>query len=208
MRIRSRTLAIIAAMALAAAACDPADDVDEPDDELEEPDDADEDDDAVEDEEAVEDEDAVDDEEAAVSGADQLARGVDTLEVADSELGEHLVDGDGMTLYVSLLDEPGEPGCIADCATVWAALGTDGDPEWAEELDGDLVGSVERDDGVTQVTYDDRPLYLFVSDAEPGDLRGQGLNNTWFVLGPDGEPLGDVPDEEELAELRDEAEDE
>ncbi len=181
---------MIAAVALAAAACDPAEDVDDPLDE----------DEAIEDEDAVEDDQAVEDDDVAAT--DQLARGDDSLGTADAEVGEHLVDGEGMTLYVSLLDDPGEPRCVADCATVWPALATDGDPEWADELDGDLVDSVERDDGVTQVTYDGWPLYLFVSDGEPGDQRGQGLNNSWFVLGTDGEPLGDVPDEDELEELR------
>ena len=205
MRIRSRVLAMTAAVALVAVACDPAEEIEEVDDDVgddEVVDDEVGDDEALDDDDAVEDDEAVEDEDAVAAATDQLARGVDSLGVADSEHGEHLVDGEGMTLYVSLLDDPGEPRCVADCATVWPALATDGDPEWDEALDGDLVDSIERDDGVTQVTYDGRPLYLFVSDGESGDLRGQGLNNTWFVLGTDGEPLGDLPDDDELEELR------
>lgn len=216
MRIRSRVLPLIAATALLAAACDTADDVEETDDEVEETDDEDASDDdgeeAADDDgddtaEDGTDEDAADDEESAEedAGTDRselMSGGVDALEVAESDLGEHIVDGEGNTLYVNVLDE-GEPTCVADCATVWPALGTDGEPEVSDDLDADLVGSVEREDGITQVTYDGRPLYLFVSDSEPGEAGGQGLNGTWFVLGADGEPLGDdVPDEEELEELR------
>ncbi|MFP4634441.1 MAG: hypothetical protein ACLFRD_01150 [Nitriliruptoraceae bacterium] len=222
MRIRSRVLPLIAATALLAAACDSADDVEEADDEVEETDedqseddgedaaDADEADDEADDE-ASDDDGESDDEGSAEDddGSDRselMAGGVDSLEVAESDLGEHIVDGEGNTLYVNVLEE-GEPMCVADCATVWPALGTDGEPEVSDDLDADLVDSVERDDGITQVTYDGRPLYLFVSD-EPGETGGQGLNDTWFVLGADGEPLGDVPDEDELEELRGGSEDE
>jgi len=47
-----------------------------------------------------------------------------------------------------------------------------------------LVGSSPRTDGTTQVTYGGKPLYYFKGDTAPGDAKGQGLNNVWYILGP------------------------
>ncbi|MFW5939611.1 MAG: hypothetical protein ACOCSD_00345 [Halolamina sp.] len=30
------------------------------------------------------------------------------------------------------------------------------------------------------------PLYTFAADEQPGDANGQGANDVWWVLGPDG----------------------
>jgi predicted lipoprotein with Yx(FWY)xxD motif len=54
-----------------------------------------------------------------------------------------------------------------------------------------MLGTVERDDGTTQVTYNDLPLYYFSGDQAAGDLEGQGLNDVWWVLSPEGEPVKD-----------------
>ncbi len=208
MRIRSRALPLIAAVALVAAACNNGEDlVDDDVDEVEDTDDVEDedapDDDAIEDDDdAVDEDDGVEDEDAATDDAPSAgAAGDDNLAVAESELGEHLVDGEGMTLYIRILDEDGEPGCLGDCAPVWPALASEGEPTGDEGVDEDLLDTVERDDGITQVTYDGHPLYLFVSDQEPGDTRGQEVADLWFVIGPDGEPIGDLPDDEELEEL-------
>ena len=56
-------------------------------------------------------------------------------------------------------------------------------------VDGSLLGTTERDDGTTQVTYDGQPLYVFASDAAPGDTNGQGVGEVWFVVGPDGKTI-------------------
>ena len=52
-----------------------------------------------------------------------------------------------------------------------------------------LLGTSTRRDGSTQVTYNNRPLYYFVADKKPGDLRGQGIDafgGGWYVLSPSG----------------------
>ena len=114
-----------------------------------------------------------------------------TIEVADSSLGEILADADGNTLYMFVPDEEqnGEPTCYDDCAEAWPALEAEGEVVAGEGLDQSLLGSVERTDGATQVTYNDLPLYYFSGDEAAGDTNGQGLMDVWYVVSPEGEPV-------------------
>lgn len=172
MRLRTRTLPLIAAAGLLLAAC--GEDVPETGDALVEGD-------AAEETEA----EAEADEEAAADDAVDLA-------VADSPLGDHLVDGEGLTLYLFDNDEPGVSNCTDDCLASWPPLTVDAEtgPTWGDGVDGDLVGTIEReDDGSTQVTYDGMPLYFWAADTAPGDVDGQGVNDVWWVVSPDGSAI-------------------
>ena len=108
----------------------------------------------------------------------------------DPGLGDHVVDGSGMTLYLFTPDAQGASTCVDACAENWPPFLADGDVAVAEGLDAALVGSVERADGTRQVTYGGWPLYAFVNDAAAGDTNGQGLNDAWFVVATDGTALG------------------
>jgi predicted lipoprotein with Yx(FWY)xxD motif len=120
-----------------------------------------------------------------------------TVNVSEStEFGPILVDGEGMSLYIFMNDtqNSGTSTCTdADgCATEWPPLVTDGDPVAGEGVDASLLGTITRDDGSTQVTYNGRPLYLFEEDTAPGDTNGQGITDEfgqWFLISPDGEPI-------------------
>jgi predicted lipoprotein with Yx(FWY)xxD motif len=46
------------------------------------------------------------------------------------------------------------------------------------------LATFTRDDGSQQVTYNGMALYLYQSDAAPGDTTGQGVGNNWFVVAP------------------------
>ncbi len=109
------------------------------------------------------------------------------VEVASSDLGDILVDDEGNTLYLFLNDEQGESTCYDDCAENWPALA--GPAEAGEGADESLLGTVERDDGTQQVTYNDWPLYYFAGDAQAGDVNGQGVGDVWFAVTPDGEQV-------------------
>lgn len=108
----------------------------------------------------------------------------------DATLGDHLVDGDGRTLYLFTNDADGTSVCYEACATNWPPLLADGDVALGEGLDAALVGTTERTDGTVQVTYGGWPLYRFAADANPGDANGQGRNDVWFVVAPDGTGVG------------------
>jgi len=109
-----------------------------------------------------------------------------TVATVDGGLGTFLVDGDGRTLYLFTVDEPGVSNCDEACLQAWPPLLTAGAPAAAGSADAALLGTLTRDDGTLQVTYAGWPLYLFAADAAPGDVNGQGVNDVWFVVAPDG----------------------
>jgi predicted lipoprotein with Yx(FWY)xxD motif len=112
------------------------------------------------------------------------------LTTGDTDLGEILADAEGRTVYVFDEDEAGsgKSVCTGECADTWPAVVSEEAEPTAEGLDGEL-GTIERDDGTLQVTLDGRPLYLFAGDGSPGDVTGQGVDGTWWVVGADGEKI-------------------
>ncbi|MFD1563773.1 plastocyanin/azurin family copper-binding protein [Haloarchaeobius amylolyticus] len=131
-----------------------------------------------------------------VSGHDDADEAGPTVQVRDHpEYGAVLVGPDEMTLYMFDQDTQGEPtsACDETCADAWLPL-IDGDPVAADEVRADLE-PFERASGEPQVMANGWPLYGFAQDDEPGDARGQGVNDAWWVLDPDGEPIRSRPDE-------------
>jgi predicted lipoprotein with Yx(FWY)xxD motif len=110
-----------------------------------------------------------------------------TVAVADSDLGEILVDAEGRTLYAFTDDTAGEPTCEADCAAAWPPLIVDGEITVGDGLDDGDFSTVESPEGGSQVKVGDWPLYYFAQDEAAGDVNGQGIGDKWFVVGPDGE---------------------
>ena len=114
-----------------------------------------------------------------------------TINVAtDPTLGKILVDGKGMTLYMFTKDEPDKSNCAAGCLKAWPALLTMGSPTLGPGVDATLVGSATLADGTKIVTYNKMPLYYYAKDTKPGDTTGQGVGSVWYVVGPDGKPIG------------------
>ena len=109
---------------------------------------------------------------------------------ADSDLGTILVDGSGMTLYLFTQDtqNSGESTCEGQCLAAWPPLL--GEPEAGKGVDQSMLGTITRTDGSTQVSYNGWPLYYWAKDSAPGDTTGQGVNDVWWVLDPDGNAIG------------------
>ncbi len=106
------------------------------------------------------------------------------------DLGDILVDGEGMVLYMFDADEQGagESTCYDDCEANWPPLTVEDDPVAGSAVEAELT-TFERDDGTTQVAADGWPLYYWVGDSEPGDATGQGVEDIWWVLRPDATPV-------------------
>jgi predicted lipoprotein with Yx(FWY)xxD motif len=99
-------------------------------------------------------------------------------------LGTVLVSNDGKTLYVFDRDTPGTSACTGDCATTWPPLTlASGDPVAPPGVGGKFA-LITRSDGKRQVTYNDRPLYNFAADTQPGDTKGDGVGGIWHAAKP------------------------
>ncbi|MFC7876448.1 hypothetical protein [Isoptericola sp. NPDC057391] len=128
-------------------------------------------------------------------GASTGAAGAGVLSTADSDLGTIVVDGQGMTVYYYTPDEPGsgESVCTGECLAAWPPVHAgDGTPQ-VQGVTAE-VGTITGNDGEPQVTLDGRPLYLYAGDAAPGDVAGQGLEDVWWVVAPDGAEITTAPD--------------
>jgi len=116
------------------------------------------------------------------------------LAAADSDLGDIVVDGEGMTVYVFDKDTPGSgtSACTGGCLEAWPAVVADSDSPTVEGVSGE-VGTITRDDGTLQVTLEGYPLYLWKDDTAPGDTTGQGVQGVWWVVTPDGTKVTATP---------------
>ena len=113
-----------------------------------------------------------------------------TIAVAtNGKLGQILVDGKGITLYLFVKDTDTQSTCYTSCATVWPPVLTAGAPQAGTGVTASLVGTTTRTDGKIEVTYAGHPLYYFIQDKQPGDTTGQGVDGfgaLWWVLTPAG----------------------
>jgi predicted lipoprotein with Yx(FWY)xxD motif len=108
--------------------------------------------------------------------------------LANSDLGEILVDSQGRTLYLFEKDRGTTSLCTGGCATAWPPLRAS-QTTAANGTDEALLGTTTRSDGGPQVTYNGHPLYLYFLDQKPGDTNGQGVNAfgaSWFAITPAG----------------------
>ena len=109
------------------------------------------------------------------------------------KLGLVLVDSEGRTLYGFDGDRGTKSGCYGACAKAWPPLLTEGAPQPSNGTAAARLGTTERRDGTTQVTYAGHPLYRFTEDRKPGEANGAGavaFGSHWFALTAAGKPLG------------------
>ena len=126
---------------------------------------------------------------ASSSPSSSAAASVATIAVASNSLGQILVDGKGMTVYLFVADHSTASTCYTSCAQVWPPVLTTGAPLAGTGATASLLGTTKRTDGNTEVTYNGHPLYYFVTDKKPGDTTGQGVTSfgeIWYVMSPGG----------------------
>lgn len=123
----------------------------------------------------------------AMNTTTSAAEAMDGVHAMETDLGMVLVDPDGLTLYVFTEDSDGESACYDACAESWPPVAAD--TPIRSDLDDSMFGSIERTDGTTQLTVNGMPLYLFASDANPGDTNGHGVNDVWFAVDAEGNML-------------------
>ena len=128
---------------------------------------------------------------AAAESPSASAAADSTVNLAETSLGSVLVGADGKTLYIFTPDAAatGKSVCNGECATAWPPLMGDAVPTVGTGLDAADFSTITRDDGSTQIAFFGQPLYYFAADAAAGEVKGQGLNDKWYVVGADGTPI-------------------
>lgn len=99
------------------------------------------------------------------------------------EIGSYLTDAKGMALYVFKKDSPGKSACAGDCVARWPIYHREKVAASGDAKEGDF-GTITREDGQKQTTYQGLPLYYFAGDEAPSDTKGHGVKDVWFVATP------------------------
>lgn len=100
------------------------------------------------------------------------------------ETVSYLVDGHQMSLYISLRDTPGKSNCTAECLATWHPVYATGRIVAGTGVSQIKLGILLLPSGERQVTYLGAPLYLYSRDEKPGDVNGQGLDGSWYLVTP------------------------
>jgi predicted lipoprotein with Yx(FWY)xxD motif len=127
------------------------------------------------------------------AGSKPAATSGDTVALRSLEgLGNVLVDSKGFTFYSPNEERSGGIRCTGSCTSIWVPLTlpkSSSGPTASSNLTAKL-GTLKRPDGMSQVTFDRKPLYRFVQDRSPGKASGNGLSDrfggqsfTWHVAG-------------------------
>ncbi|MBK6440703.1 MAG: hypothetical protein IPF90_00800 [Actinomycetales bacterium] len=126
---------------------------------------------------------------AAPAPAPVLKPAITELKTATTKLGEVVVDGNGMVLYMFTKDTQGTTtsACTGACLAAWPLTVADAAPKLTGVTGA--VALIATSDGRKQVTLNGWPLYYFAKDAAAGDVLGQDVNKVWYVLDKSGTPI-------------------
>lgn len=113
-----------------------------------------------------------------------------SVRVADTRLGNILVDGEGHTLYLYVKDRETKSACRGSCAKVWPPAIVSGTPRAGPGVAADKLTTTRRPDHRRQIVYNGHPLYTLTADVRPGDINGEGFLGTWYVISATGRRIG------------------
>lgn len=116
-----------------------------------------------------------------LAGQVASAGGHGTAPAQTGKLGDevYLMDANKMTLYTFEKDANGVSNCYDECAEAWPPLVVEAGTRLPQNY-----SLTERKDGTMQVQYKGQPLYLWVNDAKPGDMTGDGVMDVWNIARP------------------------
>lgn len=121
------------------------------------------------------------------SATSSSTESVPTLKTMETNLGLILVGGNGRSVYVFTQDkkDSGVRSCIDLCLKSWPPVLVETTPMLASDVKA-TIGTIPGPEGKKQVTVDGMPVYYWYEDEKPGDTKGQGTGNVWFVVDPNG----------------------
>ncbi len=110
------------------------------------------------------------------------------IKTGDSEFGSILFDSENQAIYIWEVEKSETAECYGSCAVAWPPVLTEGAPIASGDVNGELLGTTERSDGTTQVTYNGHPLYYYAHE-EPGEVECHNVSThggLWWVIHPNG----------------------
>jgi predicted lipoprotein with Yx(FWY)xxD motif len=123
---------------------------------------------------------------AAASSAPPAASGPVIKTATVGSQGTLIVaSSNGMTVYTFANDvkDSGKSACTGGCITKWPALTVpSGSTPTGDTGVTGKIGTITRDDGTIQVTYNGLPLYFYATDKAPGDANG--IYTNWSAVKP------------------------
>lgn len=102
-------------------------------------------------------------------------------------LGEIIVGSNGMTVYYFTSDvkDSNKSSCEGQCLVNWPPVIAESGIPKVEGITA-TVGTISAADGKRHVTVNGMPIYFWKNDKAKGDVTGQGVQNVWYVVAPDG----------------------
>jgi predicted lipoprotein with Yx(FWY)xxD motif len=110
------------------------------------------------------------------------------IATGDSEFGTMLFNDKRQAIYIWELEESTKAECYEGCAEAWPPVLTNGAPRAAGSVSNQLLGTTQRTDGSTQVTYNGHPLYYYAHE-EAGEVKCHNVSThggLWWVIQPSG----------------------
>jgi predicted lipoprotein with Yx(FWY)xxD motif len=113
-------------------------------------------------------------------------------------VGTVLVNRSGKTLYSPQQEAHGTITCTGGCLSFWFPVpATAGATVHAPAGVTGVLGTIHRPGGLTQLTYNGKPLYTFRLDQAPGQAHGNNFTDhfgaasfTWHAVTTSGAPSG------------------
>jgi predicted lipoprotein with Yx(FWY)xxD motif len=127
---------------------------------------------------------------AASGSAEQTPKGT-TIKLSSSDYGQVLFDADDQAIYLFDKEQGSKSECYGECAAAWPPVLTTGEPQAGKGVRAGLLGTTERNDGTSQVTYNGHPLYYYAHEG-PGQVLCQNVDEfggLWLVVTADGEAV-------------------
>jgi predicted lipoprotein with Yx(FWY)xxD motif len=112
--------------------------------------------------------------------------------LGQTKYGKALTSKTDQALYLFEKDKRNKSSCYGTCAKAWPPYVTDGQVRAGSGVKADLLGTLKRDDGKTQIAYNGHPLYYYIKDRSPGDATGQDLEDhgaEWYLVGANGQKV-------------------
>ncbi|MFM9611888.1 SCO0930 family lipoprotein [Streptomyces niveiscabiei] len=111
----------------------------------------------------------------------------------DPNLGEIVVDKNGMTVYRFVKDKAWPKpvsNCKGECLEKWPIVAPVDFEDTKDIPEKGYMKFTRPDTDEEQQTLNCSPIYTFINDKKPGDINGQGVGGTWFAVRPDGKLVG------------------